>query len=266
MTGLKKIRSLLLFLVVLLGVSGLAFGQYTQIAGQVIDPNGNTYANGTYRVDFIPGPSCNAPYVFVNTQGTGAFQTSFGGQLDSSGNLPLSPNAIRVADVNQIQSCLGSQWQFAICSQSTATIGPTCFSTLLSPTGSNFSVTALLQAAAASLPSAVTTGGAAKQVATGQSTIVPVTTPIQFGTCSLPLGILATGTASTSTVVWSFATDPTKIPGYGAPGSPILSVYAFVSPTVANTINFVICNQDARSNPLASFAPFQVKINWKVIF
>jgi hypothetical protein len=132
-------RSLMLILFVFIFAFALplsAQSGFTNVTAQVLDPSGNIYANCSYNVDFIgQATGSSQPY---RIGGTSPFQQSFGGaKCDSAGNL-----AIRIAD-NLLVTPTPSQWQFSICNST----GITCFTTILTITGNNQSITANLQAA-----------------------------------------------------------------------------------------------------------------------
>lgn len=124
-----------LVLIILLLCAAIAGA--TTVTGQVLDPNGNAYAGGTFVIDFANGTGCGLPLLSGSP-----FQTQFTGSLDSGGNLP----SLALADNNVV--CVGSQWKFSICNSGRTA----CFSTAITITGSSQNIGATLKAAATTLP------------------------------------------------------------------------------------------------------------------
>lgn len=89
------------------------FAQTTTVTGTFQDPTGQIFANGSYRILFVPTPGNPGPY----TQSGVAFnQGPFTGVLDASGSINLAGT---IADNSTIQPA-GSKWQFYICPNATA--------------------------------------------------------------------------------------------------------------------------------------------------
>ena len=131
---MKKILS---FVMLLLLGSSVAFATSTTVSSTgVADPDGFTWKNGTYSIDFVLAP--NTTNVNANVWDGGVFATHYTGSLDSSGafskSLP-SNTAIKPA---------GSKWRFTFC----ANASKGCFSYTTSVTGGSLNITTASNAVA----------------------------------------------------------------------------------------------------------------------
>lgn len=104
-------RTLVMLLVLLWASFTLA--QTTTVTATVQDPNGQVFANGTYSITFVPGPTASSGY----TQNGADFTRMFNGLLNGSGTMTQA-----VAD-NSTITPTGSKWAFTFCpnTQSTCT-------------------------------------------------------------------------------------------------------------------------------------------------
>jgi hypothetical protein len=104
---MKSFTKLLMMLVLM---AGSAFAQTSALTATITDPDGQTWNNGTYTINFVPAPNTLQPSTWTG----GTLVTQFKGSLNGSGVLSLS-----VAD-NAFVSPPGSQWQFTLCPNSSA--------------------------------------------------------------------------------------------------------------------------------------------------
>lgn len=98
-------------IIIILLLSAVAWSQNTAVSGQVTDPDGQSWNNGTFSINFIPTPGVPGPFSW---NGVINFPQKFTGILDSSGNI-----SITIPDNNFVKP-LGSQWRFTLCSNTSA--------------------------------------------------------------------------------------------------------------------------------------------------
>lgn len=97
------------------------------------------------------------------------------------------------------------------------------------------------------------TGVYSEEIAAGTTTVNPGS--ISDGACATVVTDTATGAATTDTIKWSFAADPTSTTGYNPSGD---LVYIVDYPT-ANTVNFKVCNKSG-----SAVDPGSVDLNWRI--
>jgi hypothetical protein len=115
-------RKLLLLLVLLsLFYAPRASAQATNLSGTVTDTASQTWNNGTYNFQFVPGNNAT-PSVWTG----GPLTLAFNGALDASGNYSLSIPS------NNAITPVGSYWRLTVCS---ATVGPVCSTINVTTTG-----------------------------------------------------------------------------------------------------------------------------------
>jgi hypothetical protein len=162
---------------------------YTTVTGQVLDPSGFAYANGSFSLTLVLPTGIGAYPTFI---GGGPIPGVIaGGALDASGNLPT----LSVPDNNDINPP-GTKWQFNILNSS----GLIGFTAQVTITGTSQSVTAALQAVSASLTTAA----------------------ISPTTITFPSGVTI---ASTGTDTWDGITvlkTTSAAPGVGALGTTLV--------------------------------------------
>lgn len=103
---MKKILALLGFLL----LAAVSYGQTTTVTGTVVDTDGTTWANGSWKVTFVPSPSQPNPNIYnINGVPLSASVMNQSGFLDGTGafsfsvyqNAPITP--------------VGSTWTVTIC-------------------------------------------------------------------------------------------------------------------------------------------------------
>lgn len=139
-----KLKILLLTLLTLLIPSlTLAQGGTTTVTATVLDPVGKVYTNSQVNISFYdPGTSGILPLINGSTfqKSIPVFATDSFGSFTSQ----LTDNSL----IASTSGATGTQWRFSICYSDRVT----CFSTLLTISGSSMNITTQLQAAAALLP------------------------------------------------------------------------------------------------------------------
>ncbi len=95
----------------------------------------------------------------------------------------------------------------------------------------------------------------ATYIASGTSALG--TGAISSATCATVVTTVATGTASTDTIIATFNADPTAVTGYIPATAGMLTIISY--PTT-NNVNFKVCN-----NTNASVTPGAITLNWRVI-
>jgi hypothetical protein len=126
-------RKLLLFLALLLPAT--AFGQTTAVTATITDSDTIAWANGTFRVTFVPNPNYSGIYQY---QGAAFSPQVYTGTMNGSGAL-----SITIPDNNFI-SPAGTQWLFTLCPDASAV----CTPVTLPVTGASVSLTGTFSAAA----------------------------------------------------------------------------------------------------------------------
>jgi hypothetical protein len=97
-------------LMVVLLLSGAAMAQTSALTATITDSDSQTWNNGTYIITFVPAPNTPQPSTWTG----GTLVTQYRGSLNGSGVLSVS-----IAD-NATISPPGSQWQFQLCSNTSA--------------------------------------------------------------------------------------------------------------------------------------------------
>jgi hypothetical protein len=127
-------KRLFLFLAMLL-FPAIALGQTTAVTAQITDSDSIQWANGTFRVTFVPNPQFSGPYQY---QGSQFSPQVFTGAMDSSGAM-----SVTVPDNNFI-SPAGTQWLFTLCPNASAP----CTPVTLPVAGASVNLTSTFSAAA----------------------------------------------------------------------------------------------------------------------
>ena len=82
------------------------------------------------------------------------------------------------------------------------------------------------------------------------------TSGINSGACATVVSVSATGVATTDTITYTPAADPTGVTGYAVSATGSLYIWAY--PT-ADHVNFKVCN-----NTSGTLTPSALTINWQV--
>lgn len=143
---MKKIRSLLLLLIFLLGAATVAAQSQTTVSATVTDASGIPYAGGTVKAQISP-PGVSSPCVTNSAGDCVPIQGTVGpASLDSAGKftLDLYPNASITP--------AATQWTFTVCIAPgvapPAGTGPQCFSAAATIAGVSQDLSSALSAAA----------------------------------------------------------------------------------------------------------------------
>ncbi|HEV2521028.1 MAG TPA: hypothetical protein VGT24_01495 [Candidatus Acidoferrales bacterium] len=132
-TTKKKLNVALLVVAAFLCGCPKASGQTTAVSGQVLDQNGNPYANGFWQANlYTAGVTPGSPITF---QGSTSFQQAFQGQMDGFGNFSIS-----LPDNNVINPVGQTQWKFQFC-QVYAGPAPPCGTLIITITGASMNIT-----------------------------------------------------------------------------------------------------------------------------
>lgn len=121
-------RILLAFLLILL-CAITAHAQSTNVSGTIVSADSQAWANGSYRIEFYPGPAIG-PFYWNGSQLSPA--TSFAGSLDSSGAF----TGVSIPSNDKIGPA-GTRWRFTVCPAANSA----CYFTLITVTGTSLNVT-----------------------------------------------------------------------------------------------------------------------------
>src|SRR6266567_1703320 len=170
---MKKLLALCFLSVVLLGISS---AQTTALSATVVDSDGTTWANGTWSINFKPGPGFFSPSQYkINGASLDPAVYSQNGTLNGSGVL-----AVTVYD-SSVVTPFGSGWTLSVCSNTSAPCSAYQFSTAGASQNISAALTASITAPrfiARSGTYGYNDGEAANQLVVG-ATYYNVTTPGQ---------------------------------------------------------------------------------------
>lgn len=238
----------------LLFIAGTAWGQITQAPALLAQRGTTLPANCQVGQLFFKTDSAAGQNVYGCTSAnTWTLQSGGGGSVDVSG----TPTAGQIAVWTDADTIEGD---------STPNIGAATGTSLaltgnitannLTPSGTLTTGRLCLYSGTdidcdTAAPSGTITG----TIASGD--IALATAEIASGACTSAQTDTATGTATTDTITWVFAADPTATTGYSASANGMLTIIVY--PT-SNTVNFKVCN-----NTSAAITPGAVTLNWRVV-